>query len=491
MQHGNARAPAVLKSLDGYHAWTIKHRHWEFDALEDGAHDVWVSTSDLRRFFDRFPADDELKKSFWRTMLYSREHKTHYLAEHTMRSLLKSRSKHLSFHPEVLKFLDWFDRNISQVAARKRANNHLDSRNARQQAYAATVTGPGPLPLGHPGVQDSTLPFTPQERWAMENSGETVRRVYHPEARRVGVGMGQIVRNALGQLLARVAAYCRGEYRLLPTFLLGLLVLMLPARFLGISLPASGEWTTHYHRVIWAFASTSCVAFLCGLVYVVALSKSLSRAWRTGAARVAALTFYLLVVPAGELVMSAWYDQDMLSCWWAMIRGNYQPMHIYADPHLGRILATGPMDFGSSEALADVLNANPGYSLIELESPGGFVIEGLRMAQLVHDRHMDTVTLDECASACTLVMVTGRDRYLGPEAHMGFHRSGFTHVLEDYGWSQVDYAIAEHYRKYGTQEEFIARALKEPMFRIWWAPHDALYAAGFASAPWADRKSGY
>ena len=203
-----------------------------------------------------------------------------------------------------------------------------------------------------------------------------------------------------------------------------------------------------------------------------------------------------MVVPLGQIVMSAWYDQDMIDCWWAMVRGNYQPMTIYADPHLGRIVANGPMEYGSSEALSEVLASNPGYTLIQLESPGGFVIEGLRMAQLVHDRHMDTVTLDECASACTLVMVTGADRYLGPDAHMGFHRSGFhrsgfSHVFEDHGWTQVDYEIADHFRKYGTKDEFISKALKEPMFRIWWAPHEDMYASGFASAAWADRKSGY
>jgi hypothetical protein len=166
-------------------------------------------------------------------------------------------------------------------------------------------------------------------------------------------------------------------------------------------------------------------------------------------------------------------------------------MTIYADPHLGRIVAQGPMDFGSSEALLDVLKKNPGYTLLEMESPGGFVIEGLRMAQLVSERHLDTVTLDRCASSCTLVMVTGKDRYLGPNARVGFHRSGIAHVFEDYGWSQVDYQIADHYRKFGTNEEFITRALKEPMFRIWWAPHEDMVSAGFASADWADRKAGY
>jgi hypothetical protein len=490
-QNKKSRGPRILKSLDGYHEWTIKHRHWTFDALQDELHDVWISTSDLRRFFDKFPADEDLKKTYWRTMLYTKEHKTYYLAERTMRTLLSSKSKHLSFHTEVLKFLDWFDRNISQVAARKRANNHLDVRNEHREAHAATVTGPLPASKSHPGLEDSTLPLTPQERWALEQSGESIRRVYHPEARPVRVGMGEILRNLLVIAWGRIKAYFHGEYSLLSTFLLGILVLMVPAKFLGIALPVSGEWTTHYQRVIWAYASATFIAAVCCLGYVVALSRSLACAWKNASARIAAVTFYLLVVPLSQIVMSLWYDEDMLECWWAMVRGNYQPMTIYADPHLGRIVASGPMEFGSSEMLLDVLKKNPSYTLIQLESPGGFMIEGLRMAQLVHDRHLDTVTLNRCASACTLVMVTGQERYLGPDARMGFHRSGYAHVFEDQGWTRVDFEIADHFRKYGAKDDFIAKALSEPMFRIWWAPHEDMYSAGFASAAWADRKSGY
>lgn len=491
IQSISAKSPVVLKTLDGYHAWTIKHRHWEFDALEDELHDVWISTADLRRFFDRFPQDSDLKKNYWRTMLYAKKHKTFYIAERTMRTLLSSKSKHLSFHTEVLKFLDWFERNITQVAAKKRLHLHLDERNAQREAYAATVTGPVPLAKVHPGMQDSTLPLTPQERWAMEQSGETVRRVFHPEALPVKVGMGQILRNVLIGIRDRIRSHLRGEYSLLNTFLLGFLVLMIPYKFLTVGLPAANEWTTQYHRVIWAYAMTATVALVCCIWYLVALSRSLARAWKAGSARIVALTFYLLVVPLSPFAMLVWYDQDMMECWWSMVRGKYQPMTVYADSHLGRIVAMGPMELGSSQALSEVLKQNPGYTLIQLESPGGFVIEGLRMAEMVSQRHLDTVSFDACASACTLVMVTGQERYLGPTVQMGFHRSGFAHVYEDYGWSKVDYQIAAHLRKYGAKDDFISQALKEPMFRIWWAPHEDMYSGGFASARWADRKAGY
>jgi hypothetical protein len=340
-------------------------------------------------------------------------------------------------------------------------------------------------------MEDSTLPLTPQERWAMEQSGESVRRVFHPEALPIRVGIGQILKNALISVKERIFSYFRGEFSLLVTFVLGILILMIPGKFLDHALPVDSEWTRQYQRVIWAYALTALVAFICCTGFAIAVSRSLARAWKTPAARIAAVTFYLAIIPLSPFVMLLSYDQDMIDCWWSMVRSKYQPITIYADSHLGRIVATGPIELGSSEALLDVLNKNPGYTLIQLESPGGYVIEGMRMAQLVSERHLDTVTLTRCASACTLVMVTGQERYLGPNARMGFHRSGFAHIFEDYGWTEVDHQIAAHLRKYGAKEDFISMALKEPMFRIWWAPHEDMYSGGFANAMWADRKAGY
>jgi hypothetical protein len=38
---------------------------------------------------------------------------------------------------------------------------------------------------------------------------------------------------------------------------------------------------------------------------------------------------------------------------------------------------------------------------------------------------------------------------------------------------------------------FVQKALKEPMYRIWVAPHDEMYTAGYANKAWSERKAGY
>lgn len=69
--------PTVRPTLDDYHVWPVKHRHWTFELVEDEDHDLWVNTNDLRLFFDKFPSDKSLKAVYHRYMLFDRSTNTH------------------------------------------------------------------------------------------------------------------------------------------------------------------------------------------------------------------------------------------------------------------------------------------------------------------------------------------------------------------------------------------------------------------------------
>ncbi|HXR56404.1 MAG TPA: hypothetical protein VN858_06355 [Casimicrobiaceae bacterium] len=61
-----------------------------------------------------------------------------------------------------------------------------------------------------------------------------------------------------------------------------------------------------------------------------------------------------------------------------------------------------------------------------LESPGGSVSEGIELGREVSDRGFRTVTRYECASACALIFLAGRERVLvGSRAKIGFHQAAF------------------------------------------------------------------
>jgi hypothetical protein len=102
--HAHRREPEVLKNLDEYDTWPVKHRHWEFDVVENSNHDIWVSTKDLRLFFNAFPSDKVLKGTYYRTMLYVKSTKEHFLSERSMRMELRKAKAHPQYS-DLLKFL--------------------------------------------------------------------------------------------------------------------------------------------------------------------------------------------------------------------------------------------------------------------------------------------------------------------------------------------------------------------------------------------------
>lgn len=485
------RALRVLKNLDDFQVWPVKHRHWEFEVVESESHEIWVNTTDLRLLYDALPPDKVLKEVYFRSMLYAKNTRAHYLSERSMRMELRKSARHPR-GTDVLKFLEWFDRNVMQVAAKKRENTRLDDGNAyREQETQKISIGPVPGSLAPLQLDAATVPFTAEERWAMEQESEDIRRVYRHELRPVPTTWKAWARDHATAALDYLASFWRGERNLFLTFFVGVLCLKLPGAFLSTLVPEALDWTVSHRRVMWAFALVVPLALVCAVVYTVAITRSTYNAWKQPGGKLWATTFYLLVIAAGPLAFFANYDDEMLEYWWAGVRNKYDPITAYADPHLGRIVVRGPMEFGSAEALQTILDKHPKFTLVQIESPGGFVIEGMRMARMLEQRKMDTVSLEGCASACTFLLAAGVERYLGPEVRVGFHRSGTRYGPVGDGWNETDHKIADYYRRRGTQEAFVQKALTPSIRQIWVAPHADMFASGYATLRWSERKPGY
>ena len=80
--------------------------------------------------------------------------------------------------------------------------------------------------------------------------------------------------------------------------------------------------------------------------------------------------------------------------------------------------------------LDEVLDKTRAYDCpspwLMLESPGGSVAEGMELGRDVSDHGLRTVTRYECASACALIFLAGRERVLvGSRAKIGFHQAAF------------------------------------------------------------------
>lgn len=163
------------------------------------------------------------------------------------------------------------------------------------------------------------------------------------------------------------------------------------------------------------------------------------------------------------------------------------PVNVLALPELHRIFVSSEIGWGSARKLANAIAANPEIRLVELESPGGLVHEANLIVDLIEKNGLDTLVRGRCASACTKVFLAGRQRFVGPDARLGFHQSGFMGRERNTEWSSPEYESSIFYRAKGVAQGFTDVALNTSYYSIW-NPHVLdVKRAGFATHWWSDR----
>jgi hypothetical protein len=393
---------------------------------------------------------------------------------------------------EALKFLDFFERNVLKQATKKRSNAELDERNKLQTAFASTVhAGPiTPVPAS-PRWDLPTLPaneagvaqlMPPELAWVESRPDSaplaklTVREWFGFHA--------NAMRNTL-------EGFWHGERNLFVTLIYGSFVGFYPVIQLEALLPEDMDWAVHFQLVLWWNLMILVLALASAAWFGVSMTRSMLRTCRTLEGFLWGITVYLLTLPIlFSIALQSW-SLSLLEEWWDSVAGRYRPVEVYADQYLGRIVVKGPLRFGSSVEFEKVLNANRKYTLIEIESPGGYVVEGVRMSKLVADRKLEVVSLDYCESACTLILASGTERFLGPKAEVGFHRSGRRYGPVSDGWSATDHQMAKLLKSRGVDEKFIQKAFIPSIEGMWYPEHGEMFAAGYATLKWSERKFGY
>jgi hypothetical protein len=488
---GPAAQFLIVKTLDEFHVWPVKHRHWNFEIVEDEIHDVWVNTRHLRSFYPALPSDKALKQVYGRTMLYAKDVKAHYLSERAMRLELRKGSR-TQVATDALKFLDWFERNVSTVSAKKRSNRKADVQHAVSLENTEIVQlGPLPGALAPLHLEASTMPFSEGEAWRRVAHDSDVPKVYHPDARVFRTPWTEWVRAHVLSIASWLVSMWRGEQSFRVVLLFSFLLAYVPSLIQNWWIPESLDWTVNYRRVLWGYAAVVPLAFAWSVWFSVSLWRRTKLAFDEPGGKIWATVVFALAIPSAPGYLFSKYDKEMLEPWWEMVSGRYRPADVSADPHLGRIVVTGRLKYGSADALQAVMQQNPKMTLVQIESPGGYVIEGLRMADLILKSNRDTVSLERCASACTLLLAAGQERYLGPNARVAFHRSGTKYGPVDDGWSEVDHELADFWKSRGVSTDFIDQALTPSIRQIWVAPHHEMYAAHYATLKWSERGTKY
>ena len=154
---------------------------------------------------------------------------------------------------------------------------------------------------------------------------------------------------------------------------------------------------------------------------------------------------------------------------WAVAQGK-QPTERF-DVTLrddGRVVVfSGGINDGAAAAIDKAIGAAPRAGTLLLHSPGGWLREGRRMAEVVERYRLNTRVEGDCFSACTLVLLAGTSRSAGDKAQIGFHRGRAV------GETAEDRALParaeemEIYRRAGLKPEFVRRIVATPNDAIW------------------------
>jgi hypothetical protein len=144
------------------------------------------------------------------------------------------------------------------------------------------------------------------------------------------------------------------------------------------------------------------------------------------------------------------------------------------------LVVDGGIGFGLSEAVTDALDRHREVKTVELWSPGGRIVEARRLAEIVEARALNTLVIDSCASACTLVFIAGKERELASDARLGFHNGSIPGAgeIEARAWQMVD---RQYLWRRGVSADFVTRIYATPFTDLWEPSHTELLRAKVAT----------
>jgi len=150
-----------------------------------------------------------------------------------------------------------------------------------------------------------------------------------------------------------------------------------------------------------------------------------------------------------------------------------QTYSLHLDPNGRELVVSGAMTPGVTDAVKQMLDANPTVFLIRLNSPGGKIVEGYKLALLIKERHLATYTSTGCASACTIAYIAGAPRYMAGNARLGFHSSSINGESSANG----NDAMRHLYEEAGIPDAFAERAIHTAPESIWFPTTSELTTA--------------
>ena len=136
----------------------------------------------------------------------------------------------------------------------------------------------------------------------------------------------------------------------------------------------------------------------------------------------------------------------------------------------------GEFQAGIARDFIRVLDTAPDAETVELQSPGGWVGEAIRIAEEIERRELATHVVSQCSSACTLAYAGGVRRTLGAGGVLGFHAGSAATGIGDGNREFNAYML---YR--GIDPQFLLASNAVPPRDIWLPDLMTLRGAGIVT----------
>lgn len=86
------------------------------------------------------------------------------------------------------------------------------------------------------------------------------------------------------------------------------------------------------------------------------------------------------------------------------------------------LIISGRIDDHITERVKDMVAANKDVDTITLTSGGGLLHSGLSLGKFIQEKGFNTIAIDRCFSACGLIFMAGKIKFVSPSTDVGFHR---------------------------------------------------------------------
>jgi hypothetical protein len=103
---------------------------------------------------------------------------------------------------------------------------------------------------------------------------------------------------------------------------------------------------------------------------------------------------------------------------------------------------------------------------LDLDSPGGLLNEGVRIALLTRHKRLSTFVAKQCDSVCAFIFLLGRKRYVSARAKIGVHAVGNDYGSEDNGTIRDTVSFARLSAKLGIPSSAIGKMVTTPPGKI-------------------------